>query len=92
MTTMTTTQTDPKETAAGWVVAGPESSAAPLKMAIILGATAIVGCFLALAAGIGASRGALQLASDASAALVYGSTALVVIYGVVAVCLSFRRS
>ena len=95
---MTITETNRNQASAGWTTQpGGAPAAGFFRLALVLGATGALGYLLFLANGISNHPGrvpiahALNVAAEASAGLMYGVTALVVIFGVVVVGLSFAR-
>ncbi len=95
---MTTTETNVNQTVAGWTSPSGEAPAPGFfRLALLLTATGALGCLLFLVNGIFNHPGhvplirAINVAAEASAGLMYGMTALVVIFGVVVVGLSFTR-
>jgi hypothetical protein len=95
---MTVAETNRNQASAGWTTQPSEAPATRLfTLALVLGATGALGYLLFLASGISNHPGsaplvrAVNVAAQASAGLMYGVTALVVIFGVVVVGLSFAR-
>jgi hypothetical protein len=89
----TTTETNQNRTNAGWdtSVAAPTTGFFRTVLAVSAGALGyllLLGSGILRHAGRESLAGALSVASDASAGLIYGVTSLVVIFGVVVIGLS----